>query len=118
MNDAISLLVGVLYAAGLFLILRRSWLRVVLGLALFGQGTFVLVFAMGRLARANAPIVPAGGSAPAAPYMDPVPQALVLTAIVIGFAVQAFALVLFRCAFEATGEKDMDRLTTTEELSG
>ena len=116
MNDAISLLAGGLYAAGLYLLLRRDWLRVVLGIALLGQGTFVLLFAMGRLSRAGAPFIAVGAQAPAAPYMDPVPQALVLTAIVIGFAVQAFTLVLFRRAFEATGEEDMDRLTATEDL--
>ena len=116
MNDAISLLIGALYAAGLFLLLCRSWLRVVLGVALLGQGTLLLVFAMGRLARAAAPIVPPGEGAPTEPYMDPVPQALVLTAIVIGFAVQAFTLVLFRRAFDATGEPDLDRLRSTEEL--
>jgi multicomponent Na+:H+ antiporter subunit C len=115
-NDAFSLLAGGLYAAGLYLLLRRDWLRVVLGIALLGQGTFVLLFAMGRLSRAAAVFVPEGGTAPESPYMDPVPQALVLTAIVIGFAVQAFALVLFRKAFEATGEEDMDALTSTEEL--
>lgn len=116
MNDAISLLVGGLFAAGLFLLMRRDWLRVVLGIALLGQGTFVLLFAMGRLSRAGTPFVAEGAEAPAAPFMDPLPQALVLTAIVIGFAVQAFALVLFRRAFEVTGEADMDLLTTTENL--
>lgn len=117
MNDAISLLIGVLYAVGLYLLLRRNWLQVALGIAVLGQGTLVLVFAMGRLVRAKAPFVEPGAVAPEGPYMDPVPQALVLTAIVIGFAVQAFALVLFRRAFEVTEEADMDALTTTEQLS-
>lgn len=117
MNDVVSLLVGGLYAAGIYLVLRRSWLRVALGVALLGQGTLLLVFAMGRLARANAPIVPSGATAPAEPFMDPVPQALVLTAIVIGFAVQAFTLVLFRRAFAVTGEPDLDTLRSTEKLS-
>lgn len=116
MSDAISLLVGLLYAVGLYLLMRRNWLQVVLGIAVLGQATFLLLFAMGRLVRANAPFVAEGASAPEAPYMDPVPQALVLTAIVIGFAVQAFALVLFRRAYEATGEVDLDQLTSTEEL--
>ena len=117
MNDVISLLVGGLYAAGVYLVLRRSWLRVALGVALLGQGTLLLVFAMGRLARANAPIVPSGTTAPAEPFMDPVPQALVLTAIVIGFALQAFTLVLFRRAFAVTREPDLDSLRSTEKLS-
>ena len=113
----VSLLVGGLYAAGIYLILQRSWLRVALGVALLGQGTLLLVFAMGRLARASAPIVPPDSTAPAEPFMDPVPQALVLTAIVIGFAVQAFTLVLFRRAFAVTREPDLDTLRSTEELS-
>ena len=117
MNDLISLLIGGLYAAGIYMILRRSWVRVALGIALLGQGSLMLIFAMGRLARANAPIVPAGSLAPEEAYMDPVPQALVLTAIVIGFAVQAFTLVLFKRAFEATQAADLDALRSTEELS-
>ena len=117
MSDLLSLAVGVLYAAGLYLLLRRSWLRVVLGVTLLGQGTLLLVFCAGRLARANAPLVPPGAEAPPVPYMDPVPQALVLTAIVIGFAVQAFALVLFRRAYAAAGESSMDDLRASEDLS-
>lgn len=118
MSDVISLLVGALYAAGTYLVLQRSWLRVALGVVLLGQGTLLLVFAMGRLARAHAPFVPPGATAPAEPFMDPVPQALVLTAIVIGFAVQAFTLVLFRRAFARTREPDLDALRSTEELPG
>ncbi|PMP86329.1 MAG: cation:proton antiporter, partial [Roseiflexus castenholzii] len=56
-----------------------------------------------------------GAEAPIAPYADPLPQALILTAIVIGFGVQAFTIVLFRRAYRSCGADDIDELRTTEQ---
>ena len=56
--------------------------------------------------------------APEAPVSDPLPQALILTAIVIGFGLQAFALVLLRRTGEATGTEDVDRLPASDSASG
>jgi multicomponent Na+:H+ antiporter subunit C len=64
--------------------------------------------------RGGPPIIAAGESVATAPIADPVPQALILTAIVIGFGVLAFALVLFHRAYDCVGVDDLDKLTATE----
>jgi multicomponent Na+:H+ antiporter subunit C len=110
----LALVIGVLYAAGLYLLMRRSMVKLILGLALLAHAANLLIFTLGGLTRGGTPIVPQGEDALAPPFPDPVPQALVLTAIVIGFAVQAFALVLFKRAHRETGTDDLDSLRSTD----
>ena len=94
--------IGVVTATGIYLILRgRTW-PVVLGLSLLGYAVNVFIFAMGRLWTQAAPLLTSD-----APVADPLPQALVLTAIVIGFAMTAFAIVL---ALKARAELGSDRV--------
>lgn len=81
--------IGVLYAAGAYLMMSRSLTRIVIGLALLGHGANLLLLAAGG--RAGEPPLVGGGGGPVA---DPLPQALALTAIVITFAVSAFLLAL------------------------
>jgi multicomponent Na+:H+ antiporter subunit C len=114
MQLLLALVIGVLYAAGLYIVMRRTLLRLVLGLALLGHAANLLIFTVGGLTRGAAPIAPPGGTAPLAPFADPVPQALILTAIVIGFGVQAFALVLVRRTWEETRTDDLDALRSTD----
>ena len=114
MTTLLAVVIGVLYAAGLYLVMRRSVVKLVLGLALLGHAANLLIFTVGRLSRAAAPIVPAGAERLVPPHADPVPQALVLTAIVIGFGVQAFALVLVKRAHRETGTDDIDALRSTD----
>lgn len=114
MNALFAVTVGVLYAAGIYLMMRRSIVRLIMGLVLLGHAANLLIFTVGRLTRANAPLVPLGESAPPAPFADPLPQALILTAIVIGFGLQAFALVLFRRAYESVGAEDLDKMKATD----
>lgn len=114
METVLAVVVGGLYAAGFYLLLRRSIVKLVLGLALLGHATNLLVFTVGRLTRGLPPLVPVGASAPTGPYADPLPQALILTAIVIGFGVQAFALVLLKRAHQAAGTDDLDAMNTTD----
>lgn len=86
---SVALLVGVLYATGVYLLLQRTLTRVVIGLALMGHGAnLLLLVAGGRPGRA--PLVDGSGT----PVTDPLPQALALTAIVITFGVSAFLLAL------------------------
>jgi multicomponent Na+:H+ antiporter subunit C len=114
MTLLLAVVIGVLYAAGFYLVMRRSVVKLVLGLALLGHAANLLIFTVGRLSRAAAPIVPAGAERLVPPHADPVPQALVLTAIVIGFGVQAFALVLVKRAHRETGTDDLDALRSTD----
>jgi multicomponent Na+:H+ antiporter subunit C len=85
---------GVLYTAGIYLMLRRRLAQLIIGLGLLSNGTNLLIFTAGGLTRSHPPLVPATGEPLLPPYSDPVPQALVLTAIVIGFGLLAFSLVL------------------------
>lgn len=110
MTVLLAFAIGALYAAGTYLLLRRSAIRVVFGLALLGYASNLLVFTAGRLSREGPPIVPEGAVVAAASSADPLPQALVLTAIVIGFGVQAFALVLLKRTCQEAGTDDVDAM--------
>src|SRR5690606_21112850 len=107
--------VGVLMAAGLYMMMRRSAIKLILGLALLSHAANLLIFTAGGISRAHPPIVELEKTAPPQPYADPLPQALVLTAIVISFGVLAFAVALAYRAYRVTGTDDLDALTTTEQ---
>jgi multicomponent Na+:H+ antiporter subunit C len=114
----LAVVIGALYAMGLFMMLRRSMVKLVIGLALIGHAANLLIFtaASGRgLVRGGPPVIPAGELTPSGTIADPVPQALILTAIVIGFGVLAFALVLFHRTYAVVGADDLDTMTTTEQ---
>jgi multicomponent Na+:H+ antiporter subunit C len=110
----LALVIGWLYAAGIYMILRRSLTKLIIGLGLLSHGANLLIFTAGGLTRAHPPIVRAGATRPADSSADPLPQALILTAIVISFGVTAFALVLFHRAYEAVGTDDLDNLKATD----
>lgn len=89
--------IGIVTATGIYLILRRRTFPVVLGLAMIGYAVNVFLFSMGRL-KFNSPAILTN----ATQVTDPLPQALVLTAIVIGFATTAFVIQLaLRSRFES-----------------
>lgn len=114
MELLLSLTVGVLYSAGLFLMMRRNIAKVIIGLALLSHGANLLIFTAGGWRMSAPPVVPEGLLAPPAPIADPLPQALILTAIVISFGLLAFAITLFLRTYEAVGTDDMDSLRTTD----
>lgn len=116
MQTMLSLIVGALYAGGLYLMMRRSVVKLILGLALLSNGSNLLIFMMGGLTRGAPPIIAPGLAEPAGAHADPVPQALILTALVIGFGVQAFAVVLIRRTYQAVGSSDLDEMQKTDEL--
>jgi len=95
---------GTVTAAGVYLMLRARTFPVVLGLSLLSYAANVFIFAMGRLAVGAPPIVDPAASA----YTDPLPQALVLTAIVIGFGMTAFIAGLAVRAYRETGTDHVD----------
>ncbi len=99
---------GVLYAAGVYLMLSRRLAQLIIGLSLLSNGTNLLIFAAGGLTRAHPPVMPEGADRLVPPYADPVPQALVLTAIVIGFGLLAFSLVLAHRVHVISGTDDVD----------
>jgi multicomponent Na+:H+ antiporter subunit C len=118
MITVLPFVIGALYALGLYMMLRRSIVKLIIGLALIGHAANLLIFvaAAGRgLVRGGPPIIAAGQSVPAAAIADPVPQALILTAIVIGFGVLAFSLVLLHRTYDCIGADDLDKLRGSEQ---
>lgn len=110
MHGTMSVVVGGLFAFGLYLMLQRGVLNVLIGLSLIGHGANLAIFVAAGARVAPAPLVPAGAEVPPAGHADPLPQALILTAIVIGFGVLGFALALARRASEALDDDDLDAL--------
>ena len=104
--------IGVLAGSGVWLLLRPRTFQVAVGLSLLSYAVNVFIFVVGRLRVGAAPIVTAGGVADPAAYADPLPQALVLTAIVISFATTALFLVVL---LASRGVTDTDHVDGEEE---
>lgn len=115
MGLILSILVGVLYAAGVYLLLRRSIVKLILGIIFLGNATNLVIFVSGGLTKASPAFIEAGEKAASAGIADPLPQALILTAIVIGFGVTAFALALMYRFYKTTGTEDLDDVKEAEE---
>lgn len=115
MEIVLAIIVGLLYAAGIYLMLRRSLIKLVIGLILLGNGVNLLIFLLGGLVRGNPPIIGSMERILEEVYADPVPQALILTAIVISFGLQSFAIVLIKRAYIVVNTDDLDKIHTTEE---
>lgn len=108
-----ALVMGIGVAAGVYLALSRDLFRMVVGLSVIGTALNLLVFASGRLDSAAPPIVPTGAQVLVG-AANPLPQALVLTAIVIGFALLCFSLVLVVRLMRAADTDDAHRLRAAE----
>lgn len=102
-NLTLALLIGVLYAVGTYLLLQRTLTRVVLGLGMLTHGANLLLLAAGGPA-GSVPFTGRTDGAAGAGTADPLPQAMVLTAIVIAFGVTAFLLALAFRSWQLTGE--------------
>ncbi|MGT2510590.1 Na+/H+ antiporter subunit C [Cupriavidus basilensis] len=105
--------VGILMGCGIYLLLRARTFPVVLGLALISYAVSLFLLGMGRLSSGRPPVIASG-----ARYADPLPQALVLTAIVIGFAMTAFAVVLALRSLGLTGSDHVDGKETGQQEAG
>ena len=108
MEIVYALSIGVLAGSGVWLLLRPRTFQVLMGLALLSYATNIFIFGMGRLAQHRAPIVDALGPIDPTQYADPLPQALVLTAIVIGFSTTALFLVMLLALHGLTGTDHVD----------
>ena len=103
-----ALAIGVLSGSGIWLILRPRTFQVLMGLALLSYAVNLFIFGMGRLDQHRAPVLSGNGPVDPGMYADPVPQALVLTAIVIGFATTALFLVVLIALRGLTGTDHVD----------
>ncbi|APU99255.1 MULTISPECIES: Na+/H+ antiporter subunit C [Sphingobacterium] len=115
MELILVLLIGILYAAGIYLILRRSMVKLLLGIMLLGNGTNILIFLLGNIIKGKPPIIGPDLKVFTDIYADPIPQALILTAIVISFGLTSFAIVLLKRVYALLGTDDLDDLNTPEE---
>jgi multicomponent Na+:H+ antiporter subunit C len=114
MEFTLALVVGVLYTAGFYMILRRSIVKLIIGLGLLGHAANLLIFTAGRVTRANPPVISEHAETLLPPFADPLPQALILTAIVIGFGVQAFAIVLIKRLYQTVDTDDFNQMRSTD----
>lgn len=114
METVLSLLIGGLVAASVYLMLGRNIIKFLFGLVLISNAANLTIFAAGRLTRAEPPLIPDGLLAPALPVANALPQALILTAIVIGFGLLAFSLVLVYRARQVLGTVDSDAMQVAE----
>lgn len=106
METLITILVGVLVTVAVYLLLSRSIIRIIIGSAVLSHAVHLLLMVMGGLKTGSVPLL----GEEASKYTDALPQALILTAIVISFAVTAFLLVLAYRTYQETGTDDLKEL--------
>lgn len=111
MEILMSITVGVLFMVATYLMLSRSIFRIVMGLVIISHGAHLLILTMGGLQNGMPPLL----GQEAASYTDPLPQALILTAIVISFGLTAFVLVLAYRTYDAHKTDDLDQLRGTSD---
>ena len=110
METLMSILVGVLFAIGVYLILTKTLLRIILGTSILGHGVNLLIITMGGLKKGGPPLLGIKDLS----YADSLPQALLLTAIVINFATTALFLVLSYRAYKVLGTDNTEQLRGNE----
>lgn len=110
MEILMAVVIGILFMCATYLILSKSILRIIIGTGLLSHGAHLLILTMGGLKGGAPPILTQAADT----FSDPLPQALILTAIVISFGVTAFFLVLAFRTYQELGTDDMDQLRGSE----
>jgi len=110
-----ALLAGSIIAAGVYLMLDRNLIRFIFGLVLVGNAINLLIFTTGRLASRRPPLIPDTMTAAPELFANALPQALILTAIVIGFALLSFVFILFYRAYQALETVDTESMRAAED---
>ena len=114
METALAILAGLFIAVAIYLMLSRALIRIILGVVVLCNGINLAIFTAGRLTRALPPIIAPGETALTTAYANPLPQALILTAIVIGFALFAFLIVLAWRAYHSMDADNTDHMRLAE----
>lgn len=114
MEIILAFVIGGLFAAGIYMLLRRSLVKLLIGLVLLSHAANLLIFTAAKLTRGAPPVIGMEATALELPFADPLPQALILTAIVISFGVIAFALALAFRAYRSVGTDDLDQMQSTD----
>ena len=116
MEIILSILIGFLFGTGVYLLLRRSIVKLILGIIFISNATNLLLFISAGMTKETPAFVEKGKESMLNQFADPLPQALILTAIVIGFGIIAFTLVLKYRYYETTGTEDLDKVRETEDI--
>ncbi len=114
METLFAVLIGILFAGSIYLLLSRKLVRILLGIAILGNAVNLLIFTAGRLTRDVPPIIPEQSYFPLEATANPLPQALVLTAIVISFSFLTFFLVLGYRTYQELGTDDLLEMRVAE----
>jgi multicomponent Na+:H+ antiporter subunit C len=114
MEPVFALLTGIFLTVAIYLLLSKSIIRMLLGVAILGNAVNLLIFTSGRIMREVPPVIGPGLDVPAGPVANPLPQALILTAIVISFSFFAFLLVLSWRAYSTLGTDNTDEMRVAE----
>jgi multicomponent Na+:H+ antiporter subunit C len=114
MEPLFAILVGLFFSAAVYLMLSKFSIRIMLGIAILGNAVNLLLFTAGRVTREVPPIIPAGLDTLPAGAANPLPQALILTAIVISFSFLGFLLVLTYRAYQDIGTDNTDEMRIAE----
>lgn len=115
MNVIIAVLVGLLFSSSIYLMLHKSFFKLILGIIIFGYATIFFLFVVSGVTRNHPPLLFGPHKEDLANMADPLPQALTLTAIVISLGVQLFVIVLLKKVFEVVETDDLDELNVTDE---
>lgn len=115
MEFLLAILIGGLFAAAIYMILRRSIIKLIIGLSFLAHAANLLIFTLGRVIRGKAPLIEEGSKYITEAVADPLPQALILTAIVISFGVTAFTIVLIQQVYQSVGVDDSDKLKASDQ---
>lgn len=114
MEPILAVLVGVLLSGAVYLMLGRNLVKFLIGLMLLSNAANLSIFAAGRLTWAAPPLIPSDAEAPVGEVANALPQALILTAIVISFGLVAFTMVLAYRAYQEIGTVDTDAMRLAE----
>ncbi|MEM0899283.1 MAG: NADH-quinone oxidoreductase subunit K [Pseudomonadota bacterium] len=118
MTVVYAAMISIIAGAGIYMLLARNLVRMILGIALLAAGANVVIFLSGRLGSVAPPIIERGTEGLAQTAANSLPQALVLTAIVIGFALTAFAIALAVKAYSSFQTLDTAAMTAAEGEQG
>lgn len=114
MEVSLAILVGFFFTVSIYLLMSKYIIRILLGVAIFGNAIHLSIFTSGRLTREIPPIIPHGSTLPQEAIANPLPQALILTAIVISFSFFSFLLVLGFRAFQDLNTDDTESMRFAE----
>ena len=114
METALALMCGIIAAASIYLMLSGNLIRFIFGLVLATNAVNLLIFVAGRPSQKQPPLIEEGASIPTEPMANALPQALILTAIVIGFALLTFVFILFYRTYQSLGTVNTDHMRVSE----